>query len=97
MKMRDGRNQPFKFEEDKFLKDVIEYIGSTYGQHYVGSDQEKTQVVDLWESLGSLQTTSRDTAIKYLARYGRKAGYNKVDLMKAIHYICLCWYATADE
>ena len=87
----------FKFDEDRFLDEVKEYIASTYGQHYVGEDKEKTQVVDLWESLGSLDTTSRDTAIKYLARYGKKGGHNKKDLMKAIHYTILLWYATEDH
>ena len=28
-------------------------------------------------------------AIKYLARYGKKAGKNRKDLLKAIHYIVL--------
>ena len=87
-------NNKFKFDEDRFMGEALDYIASTYGQHYVGEDKEKTQVVDLWESLGSLDTTSRDTAIKYLSRYGKKGGYNKKDLMKAIHYTILLWYAT---
>jgi len=91
------RGPHFKYEEDRFLDEVREYIASTYDQHYVGSDKERTQVVDLWESLGSLDTTSRDTAIKYLSRYGKKGGHNKVDLMKAIHYTILLWYATEDK
>lgn len=87
----------FKYDEDRFLEEAKRYIASTYGEHYVGEDKERTQVVDLWESLGSLDTTSRDTAIKYLSRYGKKKGHNKVDLMKAIHYTILLWYATEDK
>jgi len=28
-------------------------------------------------------------AIKYLCRYGKKNGYNRNDLLKAVHYIIL--------
>lgn len=85
----------YKYNEGDILAAVQGYIDSTYTQHYVGNQQ--TQVVDLWESLGSLDTTARDTAIKYLARYGRKEGKNKKDLLKAIHYIVLMLYAHDKE
>lgn len=81
----------YKYKEDVALKKVTDYINSTYGQHYVGNGD--IQTVDFWESLGSLETTCRDTAIKYLARYGKKGGRNEKDLLKAIHYIVLMMYA----
>lgn len=81
----------YKYNEDKNIQSVIDYINSTYGQHYVGDGE--IQTVDFWESLGSLDTTARDTAIKYLARYGKKDGRNRKDLLKAIHYIILMMYA----
>jgi hypothetical protein len=88
----------FKYDEFAFLNDTLQYIVSTYGQHYAHDIQEKgMQVFDLWEGLGSLGSTARDTAIKYLVRYGRKGGHNKKDLMKAIHYIVLLAYATKDQ
>lgn len=80
----------YKYNEDAILKEVKEYIDATYGEHYVAKD---IQVIDVWESLGSLDTTARDTAIKYLSRYGKKGGRNKKDLLKAIHYIILMMYA----
>ena len=40
-----------------------------------------------------IETTSRDTAIKYLARYGKKGGKNRKDIMKAMHYCVLMLYA----
>ena len=85
----------YKYNEGKNLDKVLQYINSTYGQHYVGNGD--IQTVDFWESLGSLETTSRDTAIKYLARYGKKGGKNEKDLLKAIHYIILMMYATDKE
>lgn len=81
----------YKYNEDVNIDLIKNYIDSTYDQHYVGN--KEIQTVDFWESLGSLDTTARDTAIKYLARYGKKAGRNKKDLLKAIHYIILMMYA----
>lgn len=89
-----GESTGMKYGEDVFLQETLDYIKSTYGQHYANSEKQGIQVFDLWDSLGSLGTTSRDTAIKYLARYGKKAGYNKKDLFKAIHYTIMLYYAT---
>lgn len=85
----------YKYKEDEIIKKIQEYVDSTYGQHYVGNGS--VQTVDFWESLGSLETTARDTAIKYLARYGKKSGRNEKDLLKAIHYIMLMMYAKPQE
>lgn len=85
----------FKYDEDMSINEVMDYIKSTYGQHYVGDGD--VQTVDFWFSLGSLDTTARDTAIKYLARYGKKEGRNRKDLLKAIHYIVLMMYAQDAE
>jgi len=80
----------YKYNEDKYITDIKKYLDGTYGEHYIAKD---IQVVDIWESLDSLETTARDTAIKYLCRYGKKAGKNKKDLLKAIHYIILMMYS----
>lgn len=85
----------YNYNEDKIIAEIKSYIDSTYGQHYVGN--KDIQTVDFWESLGSLDTTARDTAIKYLARYGKKDGRNKKDLLKAAHYIILMIYAHDKE
>lgn len=81
----------YKYNEDKSIRLITDYVNGTYGQHYVGNGD--VQTVDFWQSLGSLETTSRDTAIKYLARYGKKGGKNRKDLLKAVHYIILMMYA----
>ena len=70
---------------DKHIEEIRNYVKNTYGEHYANG----IQVTDLWEALESSDTTCRDTAIKYLARYGKKGGKNKKDLYKAIHYIML--------
>lgn len=81
----------YKYNEDKALQAIQQYVDGTYGQHYVGDGD--VQTVDFWRSLGSLETTARDTAIKYLARYGKKDGKNRKDLLKAMHYIILMMYS----
>lgn len=74
----------YKYNEDKILADLKAHIDSTYGEHY--SDQETSiQCFDAWIALGSAVTTCRDTALKYLWRYGKKNGSNKADLMKTLH------------
>ena len=81
----------YKYNEKNYIDAVQKYLDGTYGEHYVAND---IQVVDIWQSLESLETTARDTAIKYLCRYGKKGGKNRKDLYKAIHYIVLMMYAT---
>jgi hypothetical protein len=85
----------YSYNEDTNIQLIKDYIDSTYNQHYVGN--KEIQTVDFWESLGTLSTTSRDTAIKYLSRYGKKEGRNKKDLLKAAHYIILMMYAHDKE
>ena len=84
-----------RFSEDKFLADVRNYIRGTYNQHYVG--KKEIQTIDVWETLGSVDTTCRDTAIKYLMRYGKKGGHNRKDLLKAVHYIVLLAHFTSGD
>ena len=81
----------YKYHEDKAMDALKEYLDGTYGQHYVGDGD--VQTVDFWRSLGSLETTARDTANKYLARYGKKGGKNRKDLLKTMHYVVLMMYA----
>jgi hypothetical protein len=80
----------YKYNEGKSIELFKEYVDGTYGQHYVGDGD--VQTVDFWRSLGSLETTARDTAIKYLARYGKKGGKNRKDLLKTMHYVILMMY-----
>lgn len=94
-KLEDQQPLQYKYNEDINMSRIQDYINSTYGQHYVGNGD--IQTVDFWESLGTLETTSRDTAIKYLARYGKKDGRNRKDLLKAVHYILLMMYAADKE
>ena len=86
----------YNYDEDNILKQITDYVNSTYNQHYV-AESKGSQVIDTWEACGSLETTARDTALKYLMRYGKKEGKNKKDLLKAIHYIILMIYINEKE
>jgi hypothetical protein len=93
--MGSEKGPEYRYNEDKFLAEVLEYIETTYAGHYVG--KEEIQTTDVWHTLGSADTTTRDTAIKYLMRYGKKDGYNRKDLLKAIHYIVLLAHFTEEK
>lgn len=80
----------YKYKEDKFFSEFKTYIDSTYGEHY--KTDENVQCFDAWLALGDATPTFRNTAMKYLWRYGKKNGNNKGDLVKAIHYIMMCLY-----
>lgn len=75
-----------KYNEDKILNEILEYIKSTYSEHYA---KKGFQLQDTFKDLGIHKEFTQGSAIKYLYRYGKKEGYNKKDLYKAIHYIVM--------
>ena len=78
----------WKYDEADILKDLEKYLKNTYGEHYK-SDNQDIECFDAWIALGDSGPTFRNTALKYLWRYGKKNGKNKADLFKALHYIFL--------
>ena len=86
-----NKNGFWKYEEDKTLKEVEQYLSSTYHSHYT-SEQSKTQTLDLIESIGDSEAFTRSNAIKYLSRFGKKNGKSKMDILKAIHYCILLYH-----
>ena len=77
-----------KYNEQEILKEVTEYIQSTYSEHY-STDGKGLQAMDIFCNLGIEKNHCQANAIKYLLRYGKKKGRNRKDLHKAIHYIIL--------
>ena len=82
--------KPHKYEEDKGIADLKNYVTSTYKGHYT-SEQNNTQTLDLIQSVGDAESFCRSNAIKYLARYDKK-GSAKQDILKAMHYCLLLYY-----
>ena len=85
------KNNLWKYNEDQILKDVSEYVTSTYGSHYCGQNQEykNIQTIDLMAAKDLAQDFCQANILKYGSRYGAKNGRNKRDLMKVIHYAML--------
>ena len=77
-----------KYNEDKIIKELSDYISNTYTEHY-STTKDGFQVQDMLRHLGIDKDFCQANAIKYLARYGKKNGKNRKDLLKAIHYVVL--------
>ena len=81
----------FKYHEEQILKDIEEYVSSTYRGHYTGTTHEyrNVQTLDLMASRDLAPAFCQSNILKYGSRYGSKDGKNKKDLMKVIHYAML--------
>ena len=82
--------QTQKYGEDKGIKDLKDYVSSTYSGHYT-SKNNNVQTLDLIQSVGDAESFCRSNAIKYLSRYDKK-GQAKRDILKAMHYCLLLYY-----
>jgi hypothetical protein len=80
----------FKYSEDKYLDEAKNHIAETYKKHYVGEDN--VQAFDLIVSTGHGEGFCMGSIIKYGARYGKKNGYNRNDLLKLVHYAAFQLY-----
>ncbi len=84
-----------KFNEDKILNEIKKYIEKTYSQHY--TTKTGAQVQDILKDLDIGRDFCHGNAIKYLMRYGKKKGYNRDDLLKAVHYVILLMHYDGDQ
>ena len=89
--MTDKTNHLWKYNEDKILKDVEEYVTTTYHGHYCGDSDgyADIQTIDLMAAKRLAAGFCQANILKYGSRYGDKDGRNKRDLMKVIHYAML--------
>lgn len=81
----------YKYKEAEIIQGFKNYIDETYSEHYK-TENNNIECFDAWIALGDATPTFRNTALKYLWRYGKKNGSNKADLIKAMHYILMCLY-----
>ncbi len=89
--MSESKNHLWKYNEDKILKDIQDYVTSTYGSHYCGHNQQyqDIQTIDLMAAKDLAPGFCQANILKYGSRYGDKDGRNKRDLLKVIHYAML--------
>ena len=72
-----------KFNEDKVLVWVENYILATYDAHY---SKNKIQTTEFVFDSDHGEGFCIGNIIKYAQRYGKKDGYNEKDLLKIVHY-----------
>jgi hypothetical protein len=82
------QNGFWKYNEDKILKELKEYISSTYSQHYVDESNGVKQ-----QTLDKIKYNRREgfcagNVTKYIDRYDSK-GTPRADLFKVLHYTIL--------
>jgi len=72
----------YKFQEDKILNLIKDYIDNTYTQHYSNG---KYQATDMIIDAGHGEGFSIGNVMKYAMRYGKKDD-KRTELLKIIHY-----------
>ena len=83
-----NKNGFWKYNEDKILKQLEEYIASTYRQHYVDRTSGGKE-----QTLDKIKHNRREgfcagNVTKYIDRYDTK-GTPRADLFKVLHYTIL--------
>lgn len=82
----------YKFEEDRLIKELSDYIDATYGQHY---SRDKFQAMEFIQDSGFGIGFTLGNVMKYSQRYGKKGktpeDFRK-DLLKVVHYALLALY-----
>lgn len=81
----------WKYNEEDIIKDIREYVITTYNGHYCGDEKNYNdiQTIDLMAAKGLAAAFCQANILKYGSRYGAKDGRSKRDLMKVIHYAML--------
>jgi len=81
----------YKYNEDKALQEIADYIDKTYGEHYAQGNIQSTEIaIDRGRGLGFCL----GNVDKYSGRYGQKGSTDdwRKDLMKVIHYAIIALY-----
>jgi hypothetical protein len=73
----------YKFNEKNLLEELKNYIDKTYNGHYSKTKFQATEfIIDNNHGMGFCI----GNVMKYAQRYGKKAGYERSDLFKILHY-----------
>lgn len=83
----------YKYSEDTFLMELSTHIKGTYKGHYSGGIQTVEYVMSNASTLDYLS----GNVLKYVLRYGKKGGYNKEDLYKAVHFLMMMAHYAAEK
>ena len=84
----------YRFDERRYLEEAQSHIDRTYNQHYAQGERQATEeIIDDGYGTGF----NMGNIHKYYKRYGKKAGYNRTDLLKIIHYAAMQLYVHDKE
>lgn len=79
----------YKYDEDRLIADLQEYIDRTYNQHYSMNKFQATEfIIDSGHGVGF----TLGNVMKYAQRYGKKEGRNRQDILKVLHYALMLLY-----
>ena len=82
----------YKFNEDKIINELKEYIDKTYSEHYSGKYQATDMIIDAGHGKGFCI----GNIMKYAKRCGKKDNPQK-ELQKIIHYAIIAMYVYENE
>jgi len=85
----------YRFDEDKLLAEIGEYIAGTYSKHYATNGG--IQAMDAITATGAGVGFCVGNILKYAWRLGKKDGFNKLDIMKVIHYSIILMFIMKKE
>ena len=88
------RKIDYKYNEDKILSELKQYIDSTYDKHY---SHNKFQATEFVIDSGHGEGFCIGNILKYAQRYGRKNGKDRNDLLKVVHYGMIALYINDHE
>jgi len=79
----------YKYNEGELIKEFKGYIDATYGEHYSMNKFQATEfIIDSGHGVGF----TVGNVMKYAQRYGKKAGRNRQDILKVLHYALILLY-----
>ena len=79
----------YKYNEEKLIKELQQYVDKTYTEHYGKTNIQTTEfIIDQGHGIGF----TLGNVIKYCQRYGKKEGKNRKDILKVLHYALIALY-----
>ena len=84
----------YKYNEKALINELQKYVDGTYEQHY---SQNKFQATEFIIDGGHGEGFALGNILKYSQRYGKKAGKNRNDLLKVLHYALIALHVHDKE
>jgi len=81
----------YKYNEYALIEELHKHIKETYKQHYSDPNSGRQALEDIIDE-GHGEGYCWGNMRKYLKRYGKKGGRNRMDLIKLLHYGILLVY-----